>query len=109
MPQRLPKPIAAYFAAEKTNDFDALSKTFSRDGEVRDESHIFAGRGAIAQWMKDAKAKYKHRAEVVGAVLLDGVWDVSAKTSGDFPGSPIVLHHRFKLRGDEIAVLVISV
>ncbi len=108
MPHRLPKPIAAYFAAERTNDFEALSRFFSLDGEVRDEGHIFAGRAAIAQWMKDAKAKYKHRAEVVNAVLLDGVWDVSAKTSGDFPGSPVVLHHRFKLRGGEIAALAIS-
>ena len=40
MPIRLPKPIAAYFAAEKAGDASALARCFTNDGVVRDEMTV---------------------------------------------------------------------
>ena len=36
----LPKPIAAYFTAEKTGDAGALARCFASDGVVHDEALV---------------------------------------------------------------------
>ena len=46
----LPTPVAAYFAAEKGADADALARCFVEDGVVRDEGGSFKGVAAIKQW-----------------------------------------------------------
>ena len=42
----LPKPVAAYFAAENAADAGALARCFARDGVIRDEGGSFTGRAA---------------------------------------------------------------
>jgi ketosteroid isomerase-like protein len=54
MPISLPKPIAAYFAAEHAGDANALARCFTNDGVVRDEGGTFTGRAAIERWNADA-------------------------------------------------------
>jgi hypothetical protein len=43
----LPKPVAAYFAAESAADASALARCFASDGVVHDEGGAFTGRAAI--------------------------------------------------------------
>jgi hypothetical protein len=103
----LPKPIAAYFAAEKDGDAGALARCFTPDGVVYDEGHTFTGAMAIGRWNADARARYHHSVVPISATERDGAVVVVGKVSGDFPGSPVDLQHVFRLDGDKIASLEI--
>jgi ketosteroid isomerase-like protein len=103
----LPEPIAAYYAAEQANDFEALARCFAADASVRDEGATRAGRAAIAAWMAEAKAKYRHRTEVLGVSGSDGAYTVSVRVSGQFPNSPVNLEQVFRLADGEIQTLEI--
>jgi len=103
----LPIPIAAYFAAEKAADTDALSRCFANQGVVRDEGKTFEGPAAIRQWNMKAREKYHHTVEPLRAIERDGKTVVIGKVSGNFPGSPVNLEHIFELQGDKIASLEI--
>jgi len=103
----LPKPVAAYFAAEKRNDADALALCFAADGVVRDEGQTVRGVAAIKLWNAEARKKYHHTVEPLDAVSKDGKTVVRAKVSGDFPNSPLVLEHIFELGGEKITSLEI--
>ena len=63
----LPKPIAAYFAAEEAADAGALARCFSADGVVRDEGGTFTGTDAIERWNATTRAKYHHRVAPLSA------------------------------------------
>jgi hypothetical protein len=108
MATKLPEPIRAYFDAENRNDFGALARLFAVDGLVRDEGETMRGRPAIAAWMAGAKAKYRHRSEVLETAEEGGVWIVSVRLSGDFPNAPITLTQRFRLAENTIAALEIG-
>jgi ketosteroid isomerase-like protein len=56
----LPGPVAAYFAAEKAEDADALALCFAEDGVVRDEGGEFTGVTAIREW-NEGRADNRHR------------------------------------------------
>src|SRR5690242_4437909 len=89
MPISLPKPIAAYFAAEKAGNATALARCFTNDGVVRDEGGTFSGRTAIERWNADARAKYHHSVAPLSVTEGDGAIVVLARVAGDFPGSPV--------------------
>ena len=105
---KLPKPVAAYFAAENAADARALARCFAPEGVVRDEGGSFTGRAAIERWNADARAKYHHTVGPLAATRRDGAIVVIGRVSGQFPGSPIELRHVFRLDGDEITSLEIG-
>jgi hypothetical protein len=103
----LPKPVAAYFAAEIAGDAGALARCFTSDGLVQDEGGSFTGRPAIERWNATARAKYHHSVVPLGATERDGTIVVIGRVSGQFPGSPVELQFVFRLDGQEIASLEI--
>jgi ketosteroid isomerase-like protein len=107
MPINLPRPIAAYFAAEKAGDARAVARCFMDEGVVRDEGGTFTGRAAIERWNAGARAKYHHTVAPLSVSESDGAIAILARVSGDFPGSPVELQHAFRLDGDQIASLEI--
>jgi len=100
----LPKPIAAYFAAENAG---ALARCFASNGVVHDEGRSFTGRAAIERWNATARAKYHHTVVPLSATDGDGVIVVLCQVAGDFPGSPVALQHVFRLDDEAIASLEI--
>ena len=104
----LPKPIAAYFAAENSDDTEALLQCFAEHAVVRDEGQTIEGLAAIKQWHVEAKKKYHHTVEPIDAVERDGKTVVIGKVSGNFPNSPVTLEHIFGLEGEKIASLEIG-
>ena|SRR5882724_5205084 len=104
----LPAPLAAYFAAENGNDPETLSRCFRAGATVRDEGRTIEGPAAIARWMAAAKAKYQHTVEPLQVATRDGKTVVTAKVSGNFPGSPANLEHSFVIEGGKIAALEIG-
>jgi hypothetical protein len=102
----LPKPIAAYFAADG-GDGDAVSRCFTESAIVKDEERNYQGRAAIKKWKTDVSAKYQYTSEPFACEESDGKTVVTSHVVGNFPGSPVDLRYLFELEGDKIASLEI--
>jgi len=64
----LPKPVAAYFTADR-GDSEATSQCFTETAVVTDEGHPYRGRAAIKQW----KAEASTSPEEVAARIIEGI------------------------------------
>jgi hypothetical protein len=102
----LPKPVAAYFTADKS-DSETVSRCFTEDAVVKDEGHNYNGRAAIKKWKEEASAKYEYTNEPVACDQKDGKFVVTCRLIGNFPGSPVNLRFFFRIEGDKIASLEI--
>jgi hypothetical protein len=107
MSTKLPAPIAAYFAAESTDDVGVFAACFSHDAIVVDEGRTIQGLAAITAWKVNAKAKYQHSTEFIAAADKDGKTVVRGLVSGNFPSSPVELKFAFGLENGRIASLEI--
>ena len=106
MTLNLPKPIAAYFTADK-GDSEAVAECFTENAVVKDEGHTYHGRAAIKQWKADASTKYQYTSEPFACEQQDGKFVVTSRLTGNFPGSPVALRFFFELEGDQITSLEI--
>lgn len=104
----LPKPIAGYFAADRSADQDSILRQFSDTAIVIDEGKTHVGHQAIQSWMTESSAKYSFVAEPFAIAAQAGQTIVTAHLSGNFPGSPVDLRYQFTLDGDKIARLEIG-
>ena len=102
-----PSPIATYFAAD-TADADTVARCFHEDAVVIDEQRTHRGHAAIARWKADATEKYHYTSEPVSQETSGRETVVTARVSGEFPGSPAMLRYRFTLGDGAIARLEIS-
>ena len=102
----LPRPIAAYFAADK-GDGEAVSQCFSENAILEDEGHTYEGRAAIKQWKSDSSKKYEYTSEPFACKEMDGKTVVTSRLTGNFPGSPVNLRYFFALEGGKITSLEI--
>jgi hypothetical protein len=107
MTHELPKPIAAYFIADKA-DAEAVAHCFVENAIVKDEGHTYQGRAAIKQWKKEASSKYQYTSEPIACERQDGKIVVTSRLTGNFPGSPVDLRFFFQLEGDKIVSLEIT-
>ena len=103
----LAPPIATYFAAD-TSDADTVARCFNEDAVVVDEHQAHRGRAAIARWKAETTAKYHYTCEPVSQETIGHETVVTTRVSGEFPGSPAMLHFRFTLEKDAIARLEIT-
>jgi hypothetical protein len=101
----LPAPIASYFAAENSDDAEALTVCFAPDAVVRDEGRKIEGIAAIQTWKREGKAKYQHKIKVIGAAEIGSETIVRGLVSGNFPGSPVELAFAFVLKDGVITAL----
>ena len=104
----LPSSIQAYFDADKSNNGEALIRTFAPDAVVNDEGQSYAGPQAIDAWWRAAKAKYQHVIEPLEISEKDNGAEVRARVTGQFPGSPATLTFAFRLKNGQITGLEIS-
>lgn len=104
MPPSLPQPIADYFAAD-VRDGAAVARCFTPDAVVIDEKQTHRGREAIARWKTEASAKYQYVSEPIAIETQPDKIIVTARLTGNFPGSPVDLRYAFTLSGDGIARL----
>lgn len=103
----LPPPIAAYFAADKKSDAQALAQCFAPAAIVIDEGNTYEGREAIRDWITHASTEYLYDVEPFALTEEAGRIVVTSHLVGNFPGSPVDLRYRFIIDGDEIAQLEI--
>jgi hypothetical protein len=107
MAVNVPRPVAAYLAAEQAKDAEQLSLCFAADGLVRDEGREYRGRDAIMHWKRAADEKYRFIVQPLSAHTHGDEVTVRARLTGNFPGSPVELNHIFKLADGHIASLEI--
>lgn len=105
---KLPAPIEAYFAADRT-DSEAVAGCFADDAVVVDEGQTHRGRAAIKQWIEQASTEYSFTSEPFAVENVDGKTVVTSKVSGTFPGSPINLRYFFGFDSDKLGYLEILV
>ncbi len=98
----LPEPVAAYFAAHSAAD------CFAENAVVHDEGGTHQGRAAIRQWREETTSKYNFTSLPLSVERKDDECLVSARVSGNFPGSPLELKYSFRLTNDQIVELSIS-
>lgn len=103
----LPNAIAAYFAADKRGDPQAISECFTQDAVVVDEGNTYTGRDAIRDWIANASTQYSYTVKPFKLAHADGRTVVTSHLVGNFPGSPVDLRYVFTLDGDKIAALEI--
>lgn len=108
MTDKLPEPLAAYFAAKNRHEIDAMLAPFAEDAVVKDEGATMTGRTAIREWMEETTRKYAVTVDVREVVLAGENVKVRSLVSGNFPGSPATLGYSFTLAGDRIAHLEIG-
>ena len=102
----LPKPIAAYFAADK-GDSEAVARCFTENAIVKDEGHTYNGLAAIKKWKSETSTKFTYTSEPFASEQKDGKTVITSRLIGNFPGSPVDLRFFFALEGDKIASLEI--
>ena len=71
-------------------------------------ARITAARLPSALWAEETRRKYRHHAEAKKVEEQAGDYVVTAHLTGDFPGSPVDLRYRFKLKGPQIVSLDIG-
>ena len=105
----LPEPIAAYFAADKHQNAEAIARCFTAHAVVKDEGHTHMGIDAIKAWKAEASTKYTYTTEPFALQQDGGHPVVTSRVEGNFPGSPVDLRYKFRLERGLIASLEITV
>ena len=106
--QQIPEIIETYFRASNADDIGELVSCFSTDAAVIDENETYRGPAAIKAWSVNVRKKYEFKTEILRAVEKPGAVVVTAKLSGTFPGSPVELDFKFRLKGEQISSLEIG-
>jgi SnoaL-like domain len=104
---KLPAPLDTYFASENAHDTSAIERYFATNATVQDEGRTIKGIAEIKAWRLETGEKYHHSVEPLAVSTRDGKVVVTARVSGNFPGSPITLDHIFEIEGAKIVSLEI--
>lgn len=108
MKTAMPGVIESYFKASNADDIDALVACFAPEAAVTDENHTHRGTAEIRAWSIDVRRKYDFKAEVLKKAEGKDGTVVTAKVSGNFPGSPVNLDFKFAMNQDRITALTIG-
>lgn len=109
MTVKLPKEIAAYFAADRDGGPDAVAAVFTDNAIVKDEGKTHVGRDAIRKWKAGTTQKYTYTMEPFFVASESGKTQVTTHVVGDFPGSPVDLRFFFVVADDKIAEMEVTV
>lgn len=104
----LPKVLTDLIAAQNSFDSSAYANCFSQTGSMFDESKMHQGRAQIQHCIEEANKKYSSVMEPLEYTENGNSSVLSAKCSGTFDGSPIVLKFHFELIDGQIQHLKVT-
>ncbi len=104
----LPKPLAAFIAAQNDFNTDAFVNTFANNAAVHDEGNDYHGIEEIRRWIETTNDKYNTKMEPLAFIQSNGESVVTIRLSGNFPGSPLPVKFHFVLKDEKIASLRIG-
>lgn len=93
----LPKVVLELVAAQNNFDSAAYVMCFSETAVVHDEGKIYNGRKEIEHWIADSNERYKATIRPESFEENETECVLKAETSGNFPGSPIILAYHMVL------------
>ncbi|WP_129022336.1 nuclear transport factor 2 family protein [Edaphocola flava] len=102
----LPNIIAELVKAQNEFNSKAYADCFAEHAEVFDEGKSHTGKTEIQSWIDKANKEYKATMEPLDYDESENI--LSAKVSGTFPGSPIVLKYNFQFSNGHIKSLKIT-
>ncbi|MEJ7559180.1 MAG: nuclear transport factor 2 family protein [Pedobacter sp.] len=88
---KLPAIITELVNAQNSRDSAAYADCFTIDAIVFDEGHNHQGKDEIKTWIENSAEKYQTVMEPIEYSESDDKGVLSAKISGTFEGSPLVL------------------
>ena len=109
MSVELPAPIARYFTADLDPNPQAIADCFSDRAIIRDKNQVHTGPDEIRQWKVDYSKKYIAISTPISVAQDRGRAVVTCHVEGNFPGSPVDLRFFFRVEGDLISELEITV
>jgi ketosteroid isomerase-like protein len=105
---KLPAIITELVSAQNSQDSVAYADCFTSDAKVFDEGHNHQGKEEIKAWIESANAKYQALMEPMEYSESEGNAVLTAKISGTFLGSPIVLKYNMEIVQKLIRSLMIT-
>jgi hypothetical protein len=104
----LPKVISDLVAAQNNFDSSAYAKCFSETAVVKDEGKTHKDRKEIEEWIADSNERYSAIITPVDYEVYETESILKAETSGNFPGSPIILNYHLVIADGLIQTLKIT-
>ena len=103
----LPAAVARYLATPKDQVGAILDQLFTGDAVVHDEDRTHLGIEAIRSWNAQVATAFTFTRTISEATIRPHAAIVRVHLEGDFPGSPVELHHHFSLADEMITALTI--
>lgn len=104
----LPNVISDLVKTQNNFNSVAYANCFSETAEVFDEGKTHKGRKEIEQWIADANKRYEATMKPISFEEKETENILKAEVSGNFDGSPIVLHYHLEIANDLIQSLKIT-
>ena len=105
---KLPEIIDAFVKAKNDRDTNAVVACFADNAVVHDEGKKMTGLPAITKWSDEGFQKYQYTIDPTGVAKGDEETILTAKLTGNFPGSPVLLDFRFTIKNNKIGALTIG-
>ncbi|MBP1619131.1 MAG: hypothetical protein H6Q14_2958 [Bacteroidetes bacterium] len=103
----LPTIVKCLLQAQANFDSLAYSACFVATAVVLDEGKTYIGTDAIMKWNESTNNEYQTVLEPVDFRQDDNKFVLTAKVSGSFEGSPVLLDYHIEKEGELIASLAI--
>ena len=100
--------ITAFFTLPPSDAAAEIERIFAADAHVNDEAHDHHGLPAIIDWWHETNRTTPFETSLLAVEQEGDARVAAAEVRGNFPGSPVVLHYRFRLREGVIADLHIA-
>lgn len=104
----LPNVVTALIDAQNNYDSIAYANCFSETAIVFDEGETHTGKNEIKRWIEKANEAYKAVMEPLRFEETGTRSILTAKISGTFKGSPVVLKYDLEIKNGLIQRLSIS-
>jgi len=99
--ERLAGTVETYLTTPKNRLAPILDRLFTDDAVVHDEGRTHIGIDAVGAWTQGVAAAFSFTRTIIDVKLRANAVVVRARLEGNFPGSPVELHHHFTLADDK--------
>lgn len=103
-----PKVVERFVETQNNYNSKAYIECFTESAIVYDEGKVYTGKDEICRWIEHANEAYHSSMEPLKYEQSGSNGVLTAKVSGTFPGSPIVLQFHLGLMNDLIASLKVT-
>ena len=102
----LPQLIEEFVKTKNSFDSVAFAECFADTAVVFDEGKTHNGKKEIEQWIDKSNKEHQDTLEPVDYNEKEEI--LSAKVTGSFPGSPLILKFHFKIADGKIQKLKVT-